>query len=94
MPEQESRDNVDEAIERLFDSLADLNRVQKRRESLENSDPISIAEEIENGDTVEEFWEPADRAQLEFALRHLDAAKEYVEEELDRVTPDDHRTSK
>lgn len=87
MSTQKELDGIETAMERLFDALEDLNRVHERREQIDEQDIEEFVEAYENGEPLADFWQPADRAQLEIALRHVDAARDEIEEELDRATP-------
>lgn len=86
MGEQREADAVEQSIEHLFDALEDLNRVQKRRANLRDSDDVLDSEREEQ---LKEFWKPADEAQLQFALQRIDTARDLVADELDRLDSDE-----
>lgn len=81
-------DNIDEATERLFDALEDLQTVRGRREALAELDADEVMDDLlEENPRLADVWEPSDAPQLRMVLTHIDAARELVETELERTTP-------
>ncbi|MFC7158014.1 hypothetical protein ACFQPA_21880 [Halomarina halobia] len=81
-------DNVAEAVERLFDALEDLNRVHGQREELASRDIEALAEKRIGEDVnLSDVYAPPDDGQLWMALRHVDAAREAIAQELEEISP-------
>lgn len=86
-PSQNTDEELDDVIERLFDALKDIRIVQRRRkigEEVKSNIDEYLVELYEHPERIpiSQDWQVDDTGQLEMALKQIDTAQEQLDEIL------------